>query len=269
MSLSICALFRNEAPYLREWIEFHRLVGVERFCLYQNLSEDGWQEVLQPYLEKGIVELTDWPRPSPCQLDAYRHFLDRARSQPGWVAFIDCDEFLFSPVFATIQEALQNVPPQWGAVGVNWLCFGASGRECQEVGLVTERFTLRPADNFGCNLHIKSIVRLDRAVSVGPDPHHFEVHGGTCDESGEAVTGPFTKRPSHRWLRVHHYVTKSRQEFLRRISGGRADVPTRRDPSEFEQYQAADVCDQTIWKFLTELKARLIRVEKAALVPDS
>ena len=27
--LAIAAIFRNEAPYLREWIEFHRLVGVE------------------------------------------------------------------------------------------------------------------------------------------------------------------------------------------------------------------------------------------------
>ena len=32
--LSICAVYRDEGPYLREWIEFHRLVGVERFYLY-------------------------------------------------------------------------------------------------------------------------------------------------------------------------------------------------------------------------------------------
>ena len=38
--LAICAVYRNEAPYLREWIEFHRLVGVERFFLYNNRSTD-------------------------------------------------------------------------------------------------------------------------------------------------------------------------------------------------------------------------------------
>ena len=26
--LAVCAIYRNEGPYLREWIEFHRLVGV-------------------------------------------------------------------------------------------------------------------------------------------------------------------------------------------------------------------------------------------------
>ena len=29
--LAICAVFRNEDDALAEWIEFHRLVGVERF----------------------------------------------------------------------------------------------------------------------------------------------------------------------------------------------------------------------------------------------
>lgn len=33
MTLAVCAIFRNEAPYLREGIEFHRMVGVEcRSC---------------------------------------------------------------------------------------------------------------------------------------------------------------------------------------------------------------------------------------------
>src|SRR4029077_9981346 len=41
-------------------------------------------------------------------------------------------------------------------------------------GLVTERFTVRPADNFPVNRHIKSIVRLHRVQAVGPYPHHFQ-----------------------------------------------------------------------------------------------
>ena len=44
--LSICAIYRDEAFYLREWLEFHRLVGVERFFLYHNLSIDDHLSVL-------------------------------------------------------------------------------------------------------------------------------------------------------------------------------------------------------------------------------
>ena len=44
--LSVCAIYRNEAPYLAEWIEFHRLVGAERFFLYDNGSTASGSSVL-------------------------------------------------------------------------------------------------------------------------------------------------------------------------------------------------------------------------------
>ncbi len=59
--LSICAIFKNEAAYLGEWIEFHRLAGVEHFYLYNNLSDDNYFSVLKYYIDKGTVTLRDWP----------------------------------------------------------------------------------------------------------------------------------------------------------------------------------------------------------------
>ena len=59
--LSICAIYRWEGPYLREWVAFHRLMGVERFFLYDNDSDDEHREALGPYLEDGTVELLHWP----------------------------------------------------------------------------------------------------------------------------------------------------------------------------------------------------------------
>ena len=253
----ICAIFRNEAPYLREWIEFHRIVGVEHFYLYQNLSEDDWDSVLRPYVNDGVVEIKDWPIMPPSQRPAYQDFINSHRGKSMWAAFIDIDEFLFSPTFPTLPEALQQAPGQWGAVGVNWMCFGASGQEQRMLGPVIERFTLRPADEFGANVHIKSIVRMDCVDSTAGDAHHFNVYGGTFSECGERIPGPFTARPSHRWLRINHYLTKSRQEYLHRISYGRVDIAAWRSPAEFDGYQAADVDDRAIWRFLPSLKSRL------------
>jgi len=257
MSLAICAIFRNEAAYLREWVEFHRMVGFERFHLYQNRSGDGWQPVLRPYLDSGLVEVTDWPMESPCQLPAYQDFINRHKGENRWVAFIDCDEFLFSPSFATVGEALAGLPAEnWGAIGVNWMCFGASGQERQTEGLVIERFTLRPEDGFEPNRHIKSLVRMDRVESVGPDPHHFRVSGGAFNELSEPVDGPLSSRASHNLLRINHYVTKSREEYLQRIARGRSDLPARRDGAEFDAYQSAEVGDGAILRFLSRLKLR-------------
>jgi hypothetical protein len=58
--LSICAIFKDEAPYLPERIEFHRLVGVERFFLYDNLRVDGGREVLEPWVRARVVRA--WKR---------------------------------------------------------------------------------------------------------------------------------------------------------------------------------------------------------------
>jgi hypothetical protein len=267
MHLAICAIFRNEAPYLREWIEFHRLVGVERFHLYQNRSDDAYEPIVQPYIDQGLVELTQWPRQPPCHLQAYLHFISRYAGEPWWVAFIDCDEFLFSPSYATVAEAIATIAaPEWGAVGVNWMCFGASGQETPAPGLVTERFVTRPADNFSANRHIKSVVRMDRVESVCANPHHFKVKGGTFGESGQEIVGPFSSMPLHSLLRIHHYHTKSRQEYLRRIAGGNADGAPRRAPAEFDRYQAKDIEDRSTWRFLPVLKQRIERHSEPAVV---
>ena len=74
--LSVCAMYQNEASYLQEWIEFHRLVGVERFFLYDNNSTDDHLDVLTPYIEEGTVVLHDWPL-SPGQMGANDHCMKR------------------------------------------------------------------------------------------------------------------------------------------------------------------------------------------------
>src|SRR5712664_2683081 len=97
--LAACAIYLDEAPFLQEWIEFHRLVGVEKFFLYNNLSTDDHRAVLATYVDDGTVVLKDW-LDKPGQASAYRDCLDQHREEARWIAFIDIDEFLFSPTLA-------------------------------------------------------------------------------------------------------------------------------------------------------------------------
>ena len=39
--LAVCAIAKNEGHYFKEWIEWHRSQGVERFYIYDNESTDG------------------------------------------------------------------------------------------------------------------------------------------------------------------------------------------------------------------------------------
>src|SRR5919109_1112110 len=139
--LAVSAIYLNEAPFLEEWIEFHRLVGVEKFFLYNHLSTDNHRAVLAPYVEEGIVEVTDWPH-EPGQASAYQDCLDRHRRDARWIAFIDLDEFLFSPTYAPLPQVLKAYEP-WPGVHVNWAVFGPSGHETRPQGLVIESYTSR------------------------------------------------------------------------------------------------------------------------------
>ena len=149
--LSVCAIYRDEAPYIREWIEFHRVVGVERFFLYDNLSKDDHLSVLAPYVESGIVRLHDWPMEGRAQVPAYEHCVREHGAESRWIAFIDLDEFLFSPTGRPLPEILAEYE-RWPAVGVNWAVFGPSGHERKPPGLVIENYDRRVA-----NTTIKSI----------------------------------------------------------------------------------------------------------------
>ena len=58
-ALVVVAVLQNEAPFVAEWLEYHRLphVGVSHFYLYDDGSTDGLQAVLAPYVGAGLVTL--------------------------------------------------------------------------------------------------------------------------------------------------------------------------------------------------------------------
>jgi Glycosyltransferase family 92 len=208
--LAICGVYRDEASYLAEWIEFHRLVGVEKFFLYDNKSTDNHLEVLKPYIDDGTVTLHDWPHFPAAQHSAYDHCLREHSQAARWIAFIDLDEFLFSPTYRPLPEVLGEFEA-WPAVGVNSVFFGTSGHRTRPAGLVVENYTEN--DSGEGKLAIKSIVDPMRAVRC-ESVHHFSyTHGLAVNENGYPIQAQFAKSVSHSVLRINHYWAKSVEQF--------------------------------------------------------
>lgn len=61
IDLAIVTIMKNEAPYVKEWLDYHILVGVKKFYIYDNDSDDNLHDILRPYIEQGIVEYTFFP----------------------------------------------------------------------------------------------------------------------------------------------------------------------------------------------------------------
>jgi hypothetical protein len=257
--LCVCAIYLNEAPYLREWIEFHRLVGVERFFLYDNGSTDDHRKALAPYLEDGIVTLHDWKISPPVQRDTYEHCLSEHRDESRWIAFIDIDEFLFSPTNRPLREVLAEYEP-WPGIGVNWACFGTSGHQTKPSGLVTESYTMRveaPANRF-----IKSIVDPVRVTRCA-NAHHFIYDSLlTIDENHYPIAGARSKSVSFSRLRINHYVTKSAAEARQKLGRGAGWDHSQRWRSSKLEDAYPQALDRAIITYVPALKEALEAVRK-------
>ena len=59
--LTIATMFKNKRRWVREWIEFHLMMGAEHFIMYDNDSTDFPLEVLQYYIDQGLVTYIPWP----------------------------------------------------------------------------------------------------------------------------------------------------------------------------------------------------------------
>jgi hypothetical protein len=263
MKLSVCAMFQNEGRYIREWIEFHLLQGVEQFYLYNRNSEDDTLSLLQPYIARGIVDLKHWPRPGraldgrEALIDAHQDCIDRFRGAQEWCAMIDTDEFLFPLRHNTVAEVLERTPEHWGAVGVHWMVFGAGEETAWRDAPVIERFTLRPSESNDFNRWYKSIVRLsDPDLATLGSTHRFRTRGGTFNENGFPLLGN-ENDPASSHLRLNHYFTKSRPEWEERHPLRQDGIDYERDERRWIDVQARDVDDRTIQRFLPALKRRL------------
>lgn len=123
--LVICAIFKDEAPFLKEWIVYHQLIGFKHFYLYNNNSTDNYSEVLQPFIDEGVVTLIDWPQ-IPGQLSSYTHWYENFRYECNWVSFLDCDEFFCPREASSMQEWIKQYK-NYPVILFYWQFFGTSG----------------------------------------------------------------------------------------------------------------------------------------------
>jgi hypothetical protein len=194
-------------------------------------------------------------------MEAYQDCVDRHAGDARWIAFIDLDEFLFSPTGRSLPEVLRRYE-RWPAVGVNWAVFGSSGHATRPATPVTESYTIRLRTPE--NRTIKTVAdpaRIARVLGV----HRFEyTELGTVDENEYPVWGGHTKSESRSTLQINHYMIKSVEEYRRRSQrarpiGGRGEKQLRRefDLERVEALERLGERDDAILRYVPALRAAL------------
>ena len=238
--LSLCLCVKDEdEDYLREWVDYHILIGVERFFIYDNGSRVRVRETLAEYVADGRVFVVDAPDKG-VQQTAYAHCLHYLGPHTRWLGFIDADEFF---VLKTTQDLRQflTLYEDYGGLGVHWVMFGSSGHIEKPPGSQIKNFILAAPPDFQPNNFIKSIVQPQYAVYPGK-VHHFFYKAGyhVVNENYVKITGFETPRTVEK-IQLNHYFTRSREQFRKKVERGTADNAPRRTMDEFYGYDNAAI----------------------------
>ena len=218
-TLSICAIFRNEARYLKEWIEYHRLVGVDHFYLYNNKSMDYYRRVLDPYIKTGIVTLINWPDhleeweevveayrwALSTQVPAYEHAIKlKAATESKWLVFVEIDEFLVPFEKSTLVEQLEPYN-EYVAVTLSRIYYDASKTDTvPRRRLVIESTELTKGEENPQKSVSKTIFKPDRAVGFTWPPYR-PCFACECDKEIEL---------KHHDMRINRYTNRYQKGYL-------------------------------------------------------
>lgn len=241
--LAVCAIAKDEGPYFKEWIEWHRSRGVDKFYIYDNESTDCTRAVLEEYVREGLVEYIPFPGYRR-QLAAYDDCLRRHRFDARWIAFIDLDEFIVPVKDRTIPEFLRRFET-FPAVEINWLVYGSGGAKKRLPGTMMERFRRHSQPSHVLNRHVKSIVNPRRVFNMIGCHEAARISGCAADSHGNPIKKNFRERePQQDVIRINHYAVRSYEEFLEKQARGRASGTNRNVPSRyFKVYDLNDIED--------------------------
>jgi Glycosyl transferase family 2 len=278
-SFGIGAIFRNEAPYVTEWIAHHRLMGFRDIFVADNDSDDGTWELLQALEKLGYLKCFRFPNPpgQRPQLPAYTEVMHRFGQEVDWMAFIDADELVWpTNGERTAIPSLAGLAarPEVGAIVLNWAIHGSSWHTNHAAGLVTERFQRCARRTMRINQHYKTVLRTAAWSGAFTNPHQprLDAHWRVTHANGTPVV-PHTRHGAGLsseivWdiLRLNHYAVKSRQEFdERKRPKGRVSHPGERRETYFANHDHNDTPAPVPEWSRSRLAAEVARMEAELL----
>ena len=238
----IVGCMKNEAPYILEWIAYHRAIGIDAFLIYTNDCTDGTDEVLGRLMEMGIVEHRNndnWKGNSPQQ-----HALNKSLKEPviqnaEWIAHIDVDEFMnIRTGNGTLDDLFAAVPDATN-IAMTWRLFGHNGVTKLKDDFVIDQFDAcapkycpKPHTVWGFKTMFRNIgayakISCHRPNKLAEDYENKVkwVNGSGHDMTRDAAHNGWRSSKTnigYDLLQLNHYALRSAESFLIKRQRGRA-----------------------------------------------
>ncbi|HJP64459.1 MAG TPA: glycosyltransferase family 2 protein [Mucilaginibacter sp.] len=220
--VAICCIVRDE-EYLPEWIDYHILIGVTQFYIYDNESTVPVSDILKAYIEKGLVTVETIEGRAK-QMTAYGHCLKIYGPHCKWIAFIDADEFIVPHTSTGSLPDFLAAYESYGGLGVNWVVFGSNGHVEKPQRPQIESYTTRLPKSDPVNDHVKTIVqpRFVKAIPSGPHNFHYVFGKYSVNENFKRFKGAFSPHSSNK-IQLNHYWLRSEADYKEKLIRGRGD----------------------------------------------
>lgn len=233
--------FRNEAPFVLEFVAHHKVIGFETIVIASNDCTDGTTKILDALAAMGVIH--HLPCAPPPKMTPQHFAFAQARrrlpiDQAEWLMILDADELLNIHVDGgQLSDLLRVQEPETDLILINWACFGSGGHERWVNAPSSQRFTQRMRTLAAPGLS-KSLIRQSGHWShlsnhhpygsTATTPLRIAFAGGLWTEEIAADTIKFgtcaTVKPrvgTFRFAQINHYLTRTQDSFFLRRARGR------------------------------------------------
>ena len=231
--IAVISVFKNETMNLAIWIDHYIKQGVSQFYLTDNGSTDNPLDILQPYIDNGLVSYT-YDATKHNQTGLIRHMVEKydIKNNVEWLINCDIDEFFFG-----LEAPLVDIIDQYDkydSVKSQWYMFGSNGKDKHPDDIRLE-LTTRQKD-------LPVTTKYIFKPSILKNIEDIELH---------SLKGEYNNIIENDKIRIYHYPIQSR-EFFEKIKMSRGDASSSgydsfRDWNYFDKYnEGTDFVDVTL-----------------------
>jgi len=219
--IGVIACVKREERYIREWLDYHISIGVDRFYLADNNDRDYepcLKDIVKDYANVTVIDCMGM---SPVQPMCYNTIMERYGNECEWYAMIDIDEFISVKDIKAFLGQFGNAD----MIYLHWLNYGDNGLIHYEDKPVQERF-VKP---YGKHQYIKTIFRNKSVIEshihepfVITDQHCAMEHDylirkdclGNIYIKREVGYGLPYREEEFATAYIRHYITKTLEEYM-------------------------------------------------------
>jgi hypothetical protein len=268
--LTLVSAFRNEGKYIKEWLCYYHLIGIEHFIIFLHQNTDDSLEIINSLNFKNKIQIISIEKENDIGVNFQNNILKQAieLSSTEWIAYFDIDEFLYLNNHIDINQFLieySNI----GGIAIYQNIFGSCGHIKSPEGLVIDNYLYRnnndvymdkkttfffrnPVDLFA---EVKFILNR-KTVSYIRTIHEIVCSKKIITEDGSLFQKQKLRRVMNN-ICINHYFTKSKEDWDFKTGRQRISGSNKYPKDFFTYFEKQSYLDDNIQKKYSE-KIKLI-----------